>query len=90
MNRPSENGYMTPDEEEAYARGYAKAQRNHERAESVSAFAAIRRAAKVARDHDRVSIAALARNDELICERHEENADAIRDAIRAAIESPKI
>jgi hypothetical protein len=60
--------------------------RIHARAE---AFAAIRRAAAVARHHDRQCIRALARNHELTCERHEENAEVIRDAIRAAIGSDK-
>ena len=59
---------------------------DHQRAQ---AFAAIRRAAAAARHHDRVCLDALARNKELICERHEENAEAIREAIRAAIGSDK-
>lgn len=55
----------------------------------ILAFGAIRRAAAAARHHDRVCLDALARNKELICERHEENAEAIREAIRAAIGSDK-
>ena len=55
----------------------------------AAAFGAIRRAAAVAREHDRICLDALARNKELICERHDENAWEIRRAIRAAIGSDK-
>lgn len=55
----------------------------------AAAFGAIRRAAAIAREHDQKCLAALARNKELICERHEENAYECRRAIRAAIGSGK-
>ena len=42
----------TPDEAKSYARGYAKAQKNHELANRVAAFGAIRRAAEEARKND--------------------------------------
>ena len=56
---------------------------------NIAVFGAIRRAAEVAREHDRIAWEARVEWNELVCERHDENAEAIRDAIRAAIESPK-
>lgn len=87
----------TPEEWAAYLRGvgdgcaeaFALGVEHGTALANAEAFGAIRRAAEVAREHDRECLAALARNKELICERHEENAYECRRAIRAAIGSDK-
>ena len=72
-----------------YAYGYNNAADHATTAARIAAFGAIRRAAAVARHYDELCRAALARNDELFCERYDENGEAIREAIRAAIGSEK-
>ena len=84
----SDKRYTTLDEAKAYARGYARAQRNHDRANRVAAFGAIRRAAEVARKYDRW--ASEERNEDEEYWVFMDMAYGVRRAIRAAIGGPKV
>lgn len=83
---------MTPEEAAAYERGWAaglqaaKVLSRPFDSDRVRAFGAIRRAVEIARDLDRDAIA-ISHDRE--CFQLIEQAEAIRDAIRAAIGSDK-
>ena len=78
-----------PDYEDGYDAGFADAERLQCRASRLAAFGAIRRAAALARAHDRDAETAKRFKDARASRKQRAQAKEIRAAIRAAIGSGK-